>query len=364
VQITSNTTPYASDLFVFTDKHGQKHCVVVVKATFSVDVGGRCLPSPEQVPLVYTDEHFGDPAHTAIRFESEFVPLKPRAEVLLHAQAVAGQDRAVTALDISLAGPGVSKSSLVIGDRIWEQRLMGIKASPPNPFTIQPIAWHYAFGGSDVSHEQPARHGHEPRNLVGRGFHLNDDRTTIVGKPLPNIERPNSLMQSWSDRPDPIGFGPVGRGWQPRIEFAGTYDQRWMDEDLPFLPPDFDPLYFQSAPVDQQLANLHAGSVFQCLNMNASGRFDVELPAWTVPVSFLFDDRQVRATLEPDTLILEPGLARAMLIGRARVPLPRKATALKEIEIGPRARSIPAGKRHYRSLGEAVAALRKRKGSS
>lgn len=40
----------------------------------------------------------------------------------------------------------------------------------------------------------------------------------------------------------------MGRSWQPRLRYAGTYDQHWMDERLPFLPEDFDLRYFQSAP--------------------------------------------------------------------------------------------------------------------
>ena len=45
-----------------------------------------------------------------------------------------------------------------------------------------------------------------------------------------------------------MAFGPVGRSWQPRIRWAGTYDQKWMDEKFPFLPEDFDERYYQCRP--------------------------------------------------------------------------------------------------------------------
>ena len=49
-----------------------------------------------------------------------------------------------------------------------------------------------------------------------------------------------------------MSFGPMGRGWPGRIEYGGTYDQNWIDNIFPFLPPDFDDRYFQMAPPDQQ----------------------------------------------------------------------------------------------------------------
>ncbi|MDR6297233.1 hypothetical protein QE407_002587 [Pantoea dispersa] len=34
-------------------------------------------------------------------------------------------------------------------------------------------------------------------------------------------------------------FGFYGRGWKPRIGFAGTYDEAWKQQRHPFLPQDF-----------------------------------------------------------------------------------------------------------------------------
>jgi hypothetical protein len=48
-----------------------------------------------------------------------------------------------------------------------------------------------------------------------------------------------------------------------------------------------------------------------------------------------------------------------VMVGRARVRLPRKMTSLRAIEVGPRKRTVAAGKPHFANLGEAVAALRR-----
>jgi hypothetical protein len=224
-----------------------------------------------------------------------------------------------------------------------------------------PLIWERSFGGSDGSASETMRNGSEMRNLVGRGFHLNDASKSIVGKLLPNIERADHPMSNWSDKPEPIGFGPLGRGWQPRIRFAGTYDQRWMDERLPFLPQDFDNRYFQSAPQDQQLDELAEGAAFGCANMNDSGRFVARMPAFAVPVRFIFDGRTEASVLKADTLTLEPGPGRLIVSGRVSVRLPRKIATLRGIELGIRKRVIPGWKPHYANLDEAITA-RKRPG--
>jgi hypothetical protein len=154
------------------------------------------------------------------------------------ADAIAPGGREVTELGVTLKGPGFMKAMKITGDRKWEKGFLGIRPSKPLPFESMPIVWERAYGGSDLSHKRHKKKGCEVRNPVGVGYHLNRDERTIVGKGLPNIEKLDALMRKWSDKREPIGFGSLGRGWQPRISFAGTYDQQWMDEKLPFLPED------------------------------------------------------------------------------------------------------------------------------
>ncbi|RYE67535.1 MAG: DUF2169 domain-containing protein [Oxalobacteraceae bacterium] len=59
------------------------------------------------------------------------------------------------------------------------------------------------------------------------------------------------LSQQYSHRP--AGFGPIGRAWTPRIQRAGTYDDRWTEDRWPALPEDFDMAYWNAAPEDQQI---------------------------------------------------------------------------------------------------------------
>lgn len=358
MQITRNTTPFLAERFVSTDKTGQKHCVVVVRAAFDVAHQGRCEPAPEQEPFVYVDQHHGDPGTTPVRFEAEFAPLKPRVDVLVHAFAVSPGGKPVAALQVDFAGAGIRKQALVSGNRVWTRGFTGISASKPEPFTSMPLSWDRAFGGSDHSHDDPKKNGSDLRNPVGMGFHLNSRAGSILGTALPNVERSVDRMHAWSDKPEPIGFAPVGRGWLPRIGFAGTYDQRWFETRRPFLPDDFDTRHFQAAPLDQQLHALPAGTRFACVNMSPGGAFAAEVPAFEIPVMFRFDSRTAHATIVADTAIIEPGRARLTLLGRTSVPLPRKLERLREIQVAPRRATRRLGKAHFASLADLAAAHR------
>ncbi len=63
------------------------------------------------------------------------------------------------------------------------------------------------------------------------------------------------IAQGYGQRP--AGFGILGRAWPPRLQKAGTYDQRWLDQRWPLLPKDFGFAYWNGAPEDQQIDSPH-----------------------------------------------------------------------------------------------------------
>jgi hypothetical protein len=359
MQITSNTTGMRAGLTVATDKDGRDHCVVVVKGTFLVGEAGEPTPAEEQEPLVAADIHYGDPACTSIKYECEFAMVKPRADVIVNGQAFAPKGKPVREMAVALEIGSSRKEIRVIGDRKWERGILGFIATDPVPFVTMPLVYERAFGGSDHSHPNLKHQGSELRNLVGIGFHKNADGGTIEGKPLPNLEHPRHPMLTWSDVPPPVGFGIVGRNWQPRLKHAGTYDERWMQERLPFLPEDFDVQHFLAAPSDQQVPFFQGGETVRCLNMTPEGKFEFGVPQFHVPIVFRFRDRDLPAAPNLDTLIVEPDQRRILALWRTSVPLGRKLNALNEVVVGmqPRAKvSVRSdGKRQFFSLEELAA---------
>lgn len=367
VQIDTNTTGMAAGLHVVTDKEAWDHCVATVKGTFTVDGDGAVRLAEEQEPLVYADVHLGDPGATSIRYGCDFAPPKPFVDVLVNGSAHAPGGRPVERMVVGLAVAGVRKGAVIWGDRYWYEGSLGAwTATPPRPFTAMPLVWERAFGGVDATHADVERRGAELRNLVGRGFRLNGDRAALEHAPLPNIEAPDAAVTSWADRPPPAGFNVVGRGWQPRLRYGGTYDQRWLDERFPFLPDDFDDRYNQCAPEDQWAAALAGGEALRCTGMTPEGPFDATVPRVEVPVTFVYNDRREQARGRIDTLIVEPDRRRLIVVWRAATRVGRKLHALREVVVGAvaarrfTAATTPAemagaGKPHFASLGEYVA---------
>lgn len=373
MQITTNSTRMPAALFVAPDKDGRDHCVVVVKGTFAIDEAGEPRLAEVQAPLAYVDEHWGDPATTSVRYECDFALYKPCTDILVSAMAFAPRGKPVERLMVGVEFAGVRKELLVIGDRYWFMGAAGMRISQPAPFVTMPITFDRAFGGIDDS--RPGETAAELRNLVGRGFWKHAERRHIEGHPLPNIEDPLMPLRSPGDTPPPAGFGVVGRGWQPRIRHAGTYDQRWREEKFPFLPDDFDPRYFQSAPVDQQVSGLQGGETIRCTNMTPEGVLETKIPREEVPVEFVFRDRKEHALGRLDTALLEPHERRMIITWRASVRLGRKPSALREVIVGKRpitgARRVtaetrdalpPGVKPHFASLDEYITWKRRQMG--
>lgn len=365
MQISMNTTGMEAGVAVAIDKEGRDNCVVVIKGTFKVNPRGDLTLAQEQQPLVYADEHYGDPETTPIRYECDFAPSKPFAEVLVVGKAVAPNGEPVSRLVVQLEVQGRTKNVTVTGERRWVRTLGGVEASRTEPFTEMPLTFDRAFGGEDAS-LGPQNASVELRNLHGVGFYPYRSGTALVGQPLPNLEHPAQLISTPREQPDPIGVGVLGRGYAQRVSFAGTYDQHWLDKTCPFLPSDFDTRYFMSAPCDQWFPHFHAGEIIRCVHMAKQREVRYILPETIIPVNFKFNLRgDVDTEAKLDTVIVEPHLGRAMLCWRTCIPLGKKLNQLREIEVGDRNATIPPvepleyrnGKPYFPNLQQAVAWL-------
>jgi len=364
MQLGRNTTGMAAGLCVATEKSGQDRCVVVVKGTFMLEGRGDSRLAEVQEPLVSADVYRGEPGATSLQAECDFVPFKPRADILIMGHAVSPSGKPVTESMVALEFGLLRKFVRVTGERRWERGLLGLRASATEPFVQMPLVYERAFGGTDVTHPDPKHHGAELHNPVGVGYHKNPDARAAEGTRLPNLEDPHQPVSGWKDVCRPVGFGPVGRSWQPRLTHAGTYDTRWMEQEYPFLPRDFDTRYFLCAPADQQVPLLRGGESLRLMGMTRDGALVARVPRLRFPITFRFDSGD--QSLEPllDTLLVEADSRRMMLTWRASVPLGRKPGKLREVLVGHQPVRLPPGrgegKRHFTSLAEAVAVLRAR----
>jgi hypothetical protein len=341
---------------------GRELLVATVKGTFTLPGdGGEPQLADEQVALVEADVFTGEPGFSSPLYETDYVPVKPRCDVLLNGSAYTPNGRPATRVSVSLQIGSVSKSFDVVGKRFWAVSFVGAVAAPPEPFTTMPISYDRAFGGVDAAHPDPARHHFYEFNHAGAGFHREMGREFLDGTPLPNTEEAGRPVENPRGSYRPMAFGPIGRAWQPRVKLAGTYDQNWIDNIFPFLPPDFDEQYYQAAPLDQQMDYPLGGEEVVLRNLTPEGYVSFRLPALNIPVVFYpRHGENIETNAVVDTIVIEPDLHRFTMTWRSHIPLRKNMFEVEQILVGEmpkgwyRAREL--GKTYYPSLGALVAA--------
>jgi hypothetical protein len=285
------------------------------------------------MPIVWADEFHGEPGVSSIRFESDTSPPKPGGDVVLvgHAYPEGGRS---TATDVTIQTGTLRKTVRVLGDRRWERSLGRWKASPPEPFDRMPLVYERAFGGRDETDPDPRRHGYERRNPVGTGFAASRSRDRLEGLALPNMEDPDALIKGWKDRPEPTGFGFVGRDWMPRSLLAGTYDDEWQRKRCPLLPADFDPRFFNSAPPGLVAQKpFVGGEEVRVTGAHRLGELRFRLPERRFAVTAWIKGAARRATPALDTVVIEPDEERLILVWRAAVPCSREFLHIRNVFI-------------------------------
>jgi hypothetical protein len=205
-------------------------------------------------------------------------------DVLLNGSAYAPRGKQASQINVTVR-IGAVKTFAVVGNRVWREGVFGIRASEPEPFAVMPISYDNAFGGVDDTRGDPANVRSFLENPVGRGYAYYKDK--IDGRPLPNTEEGGHGVVDPGGSYRPMSFGALGRNWRTRVQYAGTYDQHWLDTRAPFWPDDFDCRYFQAAPPDQQIPYPSGGEEVVLKNLTPAGQVVFRLPRRSVPVWFL-----------------------------------------------------------------------------
>jgi hypothetical protein len=333
-----NRTKMIAGFTMFTDKTGREHVVVVAKGTFGFPDRPEQEPNllQEQAPLVMCDEYTGEPGCSAPLYEMDFAPRKPRCDVLLNGSAYAPGGKPAQRVTVSLRVGVMTKSFDVVGNRVFRVGMVRQAVSDVVPFNEIPISYNNAFGGVDRTSKDPTKHRWFLANHAGVGFYVDTSGEALNGKPLPNTEETGRPVTSASGNYKPMAFGPIGRSWQSRIRWAGTYNQEWLKEKYPFLPDDFDERYFQCAAEDQQTSYLQGGEVVELINLTPEGRTAFRLPTAlkTVVLVFLRSGEVKEVEADLDTMLLEPDRRRLMLTWRAAHPVRRTVHEIQQLVVG------------------------------
>jgi hypothetical protein len=209
---------------------------VVVKRTYRFNAGAGALQRCEfDNPLRGVDVYYdkGDPSWSTLKHEQELVAYKPSVDVVVIGKAHAPNGVPVETMDVAVHVGERSKELVIFGNRECSYRE---HADPlftdPRPFLDMEIRYDYAYGGQDEISD-PNIPFHYPRNNMGKGVVLQNQKQVVDGLALPNIEDPKDLLLPerviigdpgrWHEQPLPQGLGWRQHGWYPRSALFGAY---------------------------------------------------------------------------------------------------------------------------------------------
>lgn len=236
---------------------------LIVKGTFELRHGEAAAIAAEQL-FPTGDERYpeDDEGTGSLRYENDFAPWKPRADLLLVGSCHPPGGTAVPATFVRFCVGDHGRTVAVSGRRSWKGLLARMTAA--EPFTRMSIRYENSFGGANFS-----------RNPTGKGHGATE---------LPNLEDPDHPVRGPRDHPDPAGFGPLGRMWKDRFSKVGTYKGRWKQERFPGFPEDFDWGHFNAAPEGLQVEGyLRGDEALTMENLHPEiARYSCKLPGLRV----------------------------------------------------------------------------------
>lgn len=366
MQVHVGSRHLAADVSVALDAAGREHLVIIAKATWSIpDPGQRPRPLMPSA-IVPTDEYFGDPGESAMRYGADAARYKPRCDVIFDATAYSADGAPVTTLIAGWQVGSLVKEVRVVGPRSWSG---SSEPGAPTAFDRMPIRYDHAFGGTRW-HGGPERRAETlPSNPVGVGFAGPETLSQMPGQPMPMLEAIDDPVTRPDGRHRAQAFGPIGRHWMPRRAFSGTYDDHWRREVFPFLPEDFDETFNQVAPPDQQMPYPAGGEAVVLRRLMPHGGGDAErrffLPRLDQPAVRVLRGDYSQERLKPvvDTLFFETDAVideasgrrgRFTAVWRVATPIRRRIQEFSAITVGPVDEAWWAAKASGRADGSCV----------
>jgi hypothetical protein len=310
-----NQTPFEANRTWVRDKNGAHHWIVVVKATYDLLPGGALEVSKEPLEPLQVPEYIGADGQSSLRYDADLIAMKPATDVYLNAVAYAPNGRPVPRVEVGFRVGGLRKDLVVFGDRTWSRAVGGVVPSAASPFSVMPITYERAFGGTSQNSSDPRDHRMDFRNPIGTG--IAERESDLVGRPAPQVEDSQQKMGKGS----PAGFGAIASYWSPRKELAGTFDAKWAAERRPLLPLDYDPKWLLCAPADQQMAGyLTGGEPVELTNLVPTGQVRFAVPKLSFSFDTYFGARRKSHTGQLVTIIIESDKPRLILTWQTSLP--------------------------------------------
>lgn len=269
-----NNTPFEFIGLPNYDKDGREVFTNIVKATYSLATNNSLKIAEEQVPVTMADEFWGDPGASPVKYESELAVYKPSTDLILLGYACNYIGKKIKSIDVSFGAGPVKNTATVKSEEALEQI---------------PLYFMDNF-------------------LEKKGWF----ESSVNGN----------------------GFGFYPKQYKPRVQYAGTYDDRWRKERFPFLPEDFDYRFFQAAyPQLITKSYLKGNEIIFAENVSVYGSILFNLPGISISVETIFEQKSIKEKVNLDTVILEPSNKRLILVWRQMIPCHNMIKDIRGFEI-------------------------------
>ena len=263
-----NSTSFPGISFEHFDKKRVLNTTTVIRGRFrfhSTDSANvwQIRPDPDQGELLVEDSYYNDDLNDTVRFEADLAPFKPHTDIIFNGNSYSAnrQPQKTWQCGIKVERDGktlLNKKLQVTGPRQWEKVIkpLGWRLTPASPAIKVALNYSNAFGGTyeedaPEKDEQDRWFKQYKPNPAGSGYFHSKEKTKQYS--APQVEFIEDPVTSTSGEHKPASFGSVLRHSSPRLEKAGTYDDKWLENEHPFYPRNFNEAHFQSAPDDQQI---------------------------------------------------------------------------------------------------------------
>ncbi|MBT8397239.1 MAG: DUF2169 domain-containing protein [Gemmatimonadetes bacterium] len=197
--------------------------IVVCKATFQADGNRLDRVDGEEAWPVF-DQPFVFRGRT---LQSDMDFRKRGTDLLVFSEAVAPEGKPTSYVRSGVVCGERAIWIEVFGDRVWVKDGRRLVPSYPAEFLTMPLTNDRAYGGAAMFDGQEVPHSVNP---VGRGFVLDPENSEET--PLPNLERPGSLLSDSSDSPEPVSLlRPLGIP-EDLVQTLGDMEPRGQVESM------------------------------------------------------------------------------------------------------------------------------------
>jgi len=215
-----NYTPFAGMAWESWDCNGQAFVTSLLRLKFKMvktenENEWRLQLVEEQGELFGADEFYDEEKKENVKYESDYVPFKPCADLVVNATAQVPYKEELKSWSCSVALYDKNNNKL---------NSLGLEVKGP-----------FRNGLREATSSVPIRYIYAQKSTKYNPIEKESDYANQI------------FYADGTSSKVPAGFGFIHRSWKSRLDLAGTYDEAWIKNQHPLPPHNFSYLHHQAA---------------------------------------------------------------------------------------------------------------------